>query len=286
MVKVLLVDDEPDVELLAKQKFRKEISNGNFDLLFALNGQEALNVIEKEPEIAVVISDVNMPEMDGLTLLDKLHELSPSTKTIVVSAYGDAKTLRSAMNKGAFDFVTKPVDFNELNKSIELAISHYQPSSSLLHSYQMFLSSTFPKYLDLLSPKDEKTVLWDAFSLEGEMIVMGISAVSLPLPSEIAIAATHGILKSALKQNPTSSLTTLKKKLPEVIPSLEAQIFVGHYNLPSSIFSYATHGEFMAYEAGETPVPFASSEEVWLGKGGIILEHPFSSSRLILTPIS
>jgi len=87
MAKILIVDDEPDIELLAKQKFRKQISNGTFELLFAQNGQEALDLIKKQSNISVVVSDVNMPQMDGLTLIDKLKQVSPTTKTIIVSAY-------------------------------------------------------------------------------------------------------------------------------------------------------------------------------------------------------
>ncbi len=125
MAKVLLVDDEPDIELLATQKFRKQIASGMFELLFAQNGREALDMIKQDPEIAVVVSDVNMPEMDGLTLLDKLKEINPSVKTIVVTAYGDTKTLQAAMNKGAVDFETKPINFNTLGESIERVLNEY-----------------------------------------------------------------------------------------------------------------------------------------------------------------
>lgn len=286
MVKVLLVDDEPDVELLAKQKFRKQISNGDFDLLFALNGQEALDTIEREPDIAIVISDVNMPEMDGLTLLDRLKELSPSTKTIVVSAYGDAKTLRSAMNKGAFDFVTKPVDFKELSESIELALSKYQVPSSQLHSYQQLLKPNFPQQVNLIYSNDEKVVLWDAFSLKSEVIMMGVSSTTSPFPSEIVIAVTHGLLKSALMQEPTLSLTALEEKLREIIPSLEVQILVGRYNSQSHNFSYETNGQFKVGHGRELKALLKPAQKVLIGKEEITLEHPPSSSHLTLRSFS
>jgi len=121
--KVLMVDDEKDLEFLARQKFRKAVSENKFQLLFAHNGQEALDIIESNPEIKVVISDINMPEIDGLTLLKLIHEMRPEIRTILVSAYGDLGTLRKAMNYRAFDFVTKPVDFQDLEDSILRGLS-------------------------------------------------------------------------------------------------------------------------------------------------------------------
>src|ERR1700722_121588 len=177
MVKVLLVDDEPDIELLAKQKFRKQIANGTFDLLFAQNGQEALELIKSESGISVVVSDVNMPEMDGLTLIDNLKKLNPAIKTIIVSAYGDTKTWRAAMNKGVFDFVTKPIDFNELGEIIARTLVQRQPPSASLYTYQLLLAEAFPERVDLNYSHGENTVLWDAFSLDSQVIVMGVSVL-------------------------------------------------------------------------------------------------------------
>lgn len=116
--KVLMVDDEKDLEFLARQKFRKALAEKKFQLIFAQNGQEALDIIKSDPEIRVVISDINMPEIDGLTLLKLTHDIRPEIRTILVSAYGDLGTLRKAMNYRAFDFVTKPVDFQDLEESI------------------------------------------------------------------------------------------------------------------------------------------------------------------------
>lgn len=128
MEKILLVDDEVDLELLAKQKFRQQISAGAFQLLFSQNGEDALDTIQHDPQIAVVLLDLNMPGMDGFTLLEKLKEFNPAIKTIIVSAYSDMKTVRTAMNKGAFDFVTKPIDFADLSNVILLALSLYRAS--------------------------------------------------------------------------------------------------------------------------------------------------------------
>jgi len=124
MTKILVADDETDLELLIKQKFRQKIREQQYDFVFALNGNDAIEKLAANPDIDVILSDINMPEMDGLTLLSKLADLAPLTRTVMVSAYGDMDNIRSAMNKGAFDFVTKPVNFEDLELTIEKTIKH------------------------------------------------------------------------------------------------------------------------------------------------------------------
>ena len=124
MIKILVADDEADLEVLIKQKFRQKIRDQQYEFVFALNGNEALEKMQLHPDIAIVLSDINMPEMDGLTLLTKLNEASPLTKTVMVSAYGDMDNIRTAMNRGAFDFVTKPVNFEDLELTMEKTIRH------------------------------------------------------------------------------------------------------------------------------------------------------------------
>lgn len=119
MTKILLVDDEPDVEGMVKLKFRKQIRRGDYDFTFAADGAEALEKLKENPDIDIVISDINMPVMDGLTLLKRLQNIDRELKAIIVSAYGDMDNIRSAMNSGAYDFVTKPIDFNDLHITIE-----------------------------------------------------------------------------------------------------------------------------------------------------------------------
>lgn len=122
--KILVVDDEPDLELLIKQKFRKQIREQKYEFSFAHNGVEALAVLLQEPDIDVVLADINMPEMDGLTLLLKMAESNPLLKTVMVSAYGDMENIRMAMNRGAYDFVTKPVNFEDLELTMLRTIEH------------------------------------------------------------------------------------------------------------------------------------------------------------------
>jgi len=124
MTKILVADDEADLEVLIKQKFRQKIREQQYEFIFAINGNDALDKMLQHPDIAIVLSDINMPEMDGLTLLTRLNESSPLTKTVMVSAYGDMENIRVAMNRGAFDFVTKPVNFEDLELTMEKTIKH------------------------------------------------------------------------------------------------------------------------------------------------------------------
>lgn len=118
---ILVVDDEPDLEPLIRQKFRRQIRSRAYDFKIARDGQEALNRLEEHPEIDIVLTDINMPRMDGLTLLSKLPETGGLRKAVVVTAYGDMENIRIAMNRGAFDFLTKPIDLDDLEITIRKA---------------------------------------------------------------------------------------------------------------------------------------------------------------------
>ena len=120
--RILVVDDEPDLETLIQQKFRQKIRDGAVSFLFARDGVEALSVLGSNPDIDLVVTDINMPRMDGLSLLQKLQESEEKLSTIVVSAYGDIANIRTAMNRGAFDFLTKPIDFGTLRSEIDMRV--------------------------------------------------------------------------------------------------------------------------------------------------------------------
>ena len=124
MTKILVADDEADLEVLIKQKFRQKIREQQYEFIFAVNGNDALDKMQLHPDIDIVLSDINMPEMDGLTLLTRLGETNPLTKMVMVSAYGDMDNIRVAMNRGAFDFITKPVNFEDLERTMEKTLKH------------------------------------------------------------------------------------------------------------------------------------------------------------------
>lgn len=134
MTKILVADDETDLEALIRQKFRRQIRESRYEFVFAINGKDALRKLEEHPDVELILSDINMPEMDGLTLLAKLNEVSPLTKTVIVSAYGDMENIRTAMNRGAFDFVTKPVNFEDLELTMEKTIRHVTQLKSTLQA--------------------------------------------------------------------------------------------------------------------------------------------------------
>jgi adenylate cyclase len=123
---ILVVDDEPDMKALFLQQFRHQIRNGAINFLFASDGVEALAMLEAKGDVDMVVADINMPRMDGLTLLQKLRETAENISTIIVSAYGDMSNIRTAMNRGAFDFVTKPIDFADLERTIAKTIRHIE----------------------------------------------------------------------------------------------------------------------------------------------------------------
>jgi adenylate cyclase len=123
---ILVVDDEPDIETLVQQKFRRQIREGEVKFLFARDGAEALDMLVNRDAIDMVVSDINMPRMDGLTLLEKIQEADDPLSTVIVSAYGDMANIRTAMNRGAFDFLTKPIDFADLEATINKTLRHIE----------------------------------------------------------------------------------------------------------------------------------------------------------------
>jgi phosphoserine phosphatase RsbU/P len=140
-IKILAVDDELDMEELIRQKFRRKIRNGEYEFIFAHNGLEAMSCLLEDDEIGLILTDINMPEMDGLTLLTRVRELKkPTLKTVIISAYGDMENIRTAMNRGAFDFITKPINFEDLEITISKTIAEVENQRNLLKDRVKLLS--------------------------------------------------------------------------------------------------------------------------------------------------
>src|SRR6516162_664562 len=167
---ILVVDDEPDLEALVLQKFRRQIRDGLVSFMFAHDGVEALESIEQHPDVDMVVSDINMPRMDGLSLLQKLQEAEDKKSTIIVSAYGDMSNIRTAMNRGAFDFLTKPIDFADLETTIQKTVRHVemlrearrrQMEAERAHaSLSRYFSPEVAKRLAALADGDGMEVQW------------------------------------------------------------------------------------------------------------------------------
>ncbi|SDD56476.1 adenylate/guanylate cyclase domain-containing protein [Ruegeria marina] len=160
--RILVVDDEPDVEALISQRFRRKVRKGELELVFAHDGQHALEVLNENPDVDIVLSDINMPRMDGLTLLERLGELESDLQTVMVSAYGDMRNIRSAMNRGAFDFVTKPIEFDDLEATIEKTLEHLRMLRDLQaakanaeHAHLMLSRYFSPSVAEALSQNPE-----------------------------------------------------------------------------------------------------------------------------------
>ncbi len=160
--KILVVDDEPDLELLITQRFRRQIRAGEFTFRFARDGQQALDLLAADREIGVMLSDINMPVMDGLTLLSELAKEPSMLRAVIVSAYGDMANIRTAMNRGAFDFITKPIDMTDLELTIRKTIDEIARTREIRHQrdeaqrMRTNLARYFsPNLVDILAAQDE-----------------------------------------------------------------------------------------------------------------------------------
>ncbi|MEZ4702072.1 MAG: adenylate/guanylate cyclase domain-containing protein [Rhodothermales bacterium] len=140
--KILLVDDEPDLGDLIRQKFRKEIRAGAYEFVTAHDGYQALEALQNDPDIEIVLTDINMPRMDGLTLLTHIRRLERLLQAVVISAYGDLDNIRQAMNRGSFDFLMKPIDLLDLEITIKKAIQTVEERRRAVH-----VRETFGRYL-------------------------------------------------------------------------------------------------------------------------------------------
>lgn len=177
MAKILVVDDEADLEVLIKQKFRQKIREHKYDFVFAMNGKDALEKLQQNPDIEVMLSDINMPEMDGLTLLLKLKEQNPLVKAVIVSAYGDMDNIRTAMNRGAFDFVTKPVNFVDLELTVEKTIAYTSQVKKTLQAIKennilrMYVDETV---LNFMNKKEFESVLMANETINATVVFINI----------------------------------------------------------------------------------------------------------------
>lgn len=193
MTKILVVDDEADLEILVKQKFRRKIREKEYDFLFACNGVEALEKLTESPDVAFVLSDINMPEMDGLTLLSKLHDKHPLIKAVIVSAYGDMENIRVAMNRGAFDFITKPINFTDLSLTMEKTIKHVNQIRKTLQAIKennilrMYVDENV---LNFMGNREYEASLTANESIEATVVfidICGFTKISEAAPAETVV---------------------------------------------------------------------------------------------------
>ena len=278
-VKILSVDDELDLELLLTQYFRRKIRKGEYEFKFAHNGLEALTMLIKEKDFDIILSDINMPEMDGLTLLTKINEMqNPALKCIIVSAYGDMGNIRQAMNHGAFDFATKPIDLDDLSLTIEKAIEqinyiktmqqeHYQLESIkgdlavASEIQQAILPRVFPPFpenasqMDIAASmnaaKDVGGDFYDFFRIDEDRIGFVIADVSgKGIPAAIFMAVCRTLIRATgLRDVKPSECISYTNNLiaEESASSMFVTAFYGIYNIKTGEVTYTNAGHNPPY---------------------------------------
>lgn len=177
MSKILVVDDETDLEVLIKQKFRQKIRDHKYEFVFAVNGRHALEQLERNADVEVILADINMPEMDGLTLLTKLKEQNGLFKSVIVSAYGDMENIRTAMNRGAFDFICKPVNFEDLEVTIEKTLDHVAQTKETLKAIKE--NNILRMYVDEHVLKFMGTREYESLLMTNETVVASIVFIDI-----------------------------------------------------------------------------------------------------------
>lgn len=206
MTKILVVDDEEDLKVLIKQRFRQKIRQSEYDFVFAENGRHALEQLIAHPDVDLVLSDINMPEMDGLTLLTKLSEQNSLLKSVIVSAYGDMENIRTAMNRGAFDFITKPIDFKDLEITIEKTITHVAALKRTLQAVKennilrMYVDETV---LNFMGGKGAEHSLFENETVEGSVAfidICGFTAISETEPADKVVKMLNSYFDIIVQQ--------------------------------------------------------------------------------------
>jgi len=274
----MVVDDEVDLEPLIRQKFRRQIRDGIYDFVFAHNGLEALTRLIEYPEIGIILSDINMPEMDGLTLLMKLKELkNPGLKTVIVSAYGDMENIRTAMNRGAFDFLTKPISFEDLeitiNKTMEeillirlsmeehdQLVSIQQDLQTAREIQQAILPKTFPPfpgrsdfdiYAAMIAAREVGGDFFDFFMIDNDRLGFVIGDVSgKGVPAAIFMAVSRTLIRATgLKAIPAAECMQYVNNLlcNESVSCMFVTVFYGIMNMVTGEVEYVNAGHNPPY---------------------------------------
>ena len=309
--RILVVDDEPDLEPLIKLRMRRKIRSGVYSFEFAQNGVEALEVLKHHQDIDIVVTDISMPQMDGLTLLQQVSEVvGDDIRCIVVSAYGDMKNIRTAMNRGAFDFLTKPVDFDDLNVTIERTLQHLEKWREALASrdkltalendldvasstQQSILPRTFPRSSDYqvfghMEPaRNVGGDFYDVIRLQDRRVGLAIADVSdKGIPAALFMMFSRTLLKGAAigSSDPGKALREVNDLLYE---ENETMMFVtvlySIYDPTTGKLTYSNGG----HDAPLLVRPDGNSELLPLTHGialGVATDVQFSSNTVQLEP--
>lgn len=238
MAKILVVDDEADLEVLIKQKFRKKIREKEYEFIFAVNGKDALEKVSEQPDVDIVLSDINMPEMDGLTLLTKLSEIKPLIKSVIVSAYGDIDNIRTAMNRGAFDFVTKPINFEDLMITVEKTLHYTNQLKETLQAIKennilkMYVDSNV---LNFMGSREYESTIMSNEIIEGTVVFIdlcGFTAISENTPADTVVSMLNSYFDVMVKE-----IIAQEGFIDKFIGDAVMAVFKGEYHLDRAIDS-------------------------------------------------
>ena len=308
--KILVVDDEPDLEPLMLQRMRRHIRKGLYTFVFAQNGVEALERLSEDDTIDMVLSDINMPRMDGLTLLEQIPKVDPNIRSVIVSAYGDMKNIRTAMNRGAFDFVTKPLDFADLKITIDRTLNHLTEWRDALSSrdklvalqnelnvasqiQQSILPTDFAQGADYRifgSMDPARNVggdFFDVINMEQDFVGLAIADVSdKGVPAALFMMSTRTLLKGAAigVGDPGKVLGEVNELLEEENEAgMFVTVFYAVYNPSNGEIAYANGGH-------NSPLivrPDGSSSFLPLTRGialGVMPGLPYKEQSMTLSP--
>lgn len=310
--KILVVDDEPDLEILVTQKFRRHIRDGRLQFDFAENGVEALLKVKDNPDYSLILTDINMPKMDGLTLLEKLRgKARADLKTVVVSAYGDMENIRTAMNRGAYDFITKPIDFTDLETTIDKTVDEVDRirlamnAQDQLSTFQYELSTAariqqkilkrdFPAYPErkdfdifasMVAAREVGGDLYDFFFIDEERLAFLVGDVSgKGIPAAIYMAVCRTMIRAVASQvgDPAECLRRVNAMLiPESDLTTFVTVFYGVYNTRTGDIRYCNGGHNLPYvlRKDHTVEELQNTDGLLLGK---IPQIEFDSARIKL----
>ncbi|MDB5123548.1 MAG: cyaB [Mucilaginibacter sp.] len=236
MAKILVVDDEADLELLVKQKFRRKIRENVYEFIFAQNGEDALEKLIENPDVDVLLSDINMPVMDGLTLLTRLAESNPILKAVMVSAYGDMQNIRTAMNRGAFDFVCKPVDFEDLDVTIEKTLQHVLQVRSTLEAIKE--NNILKMYVDenvlnFMTSKEFEKSLLENETVEATVMfidICGFTAITENVPANVVVNIINRLFDKIVQE-----VISQKGHVDKFMGDAVMAVFRGKFHLDRAI---------------------------------------------------
>lgn len=281
-VHILVVDDEPDLELLIRQKFRRHIRSNDWSFAFAGDGVEALDQLQRNPDIDIVLTDINMPRMDGLTLLTRVGQFDRPIRTVVVSAYGDMQNIRTAMNRGAFDFVTKPIDFDDLETTInktwaeveayrrategqrqlialqrELEVARRIQEAVLVREFPV--RSDLELYAFMTPAREVGGDFYDFFSLQDGRLGFAIADVSgKGVSAALFMAVSRTLLEGLALQTdgPAECIRSMNRLLtPRSLPNMFVTVFYGILDPATGTLEYCNAGHntpFIIHSDGST----------------------------------